>query len=207
VAIRIEQDKLFKLNRTHRSLWDGISKKMAEKGIKYTGVQCANKWKSLKRDYTAVIDHNAKSGNEPKKCKFYTELNQLYGNKPSTKPGFCLDSMGYKKSHSATTSTSESSSSASIPSTGTSGQPASSSTSSSPSTYPSSQTSSVMYRDLSPDSDQDKSEPKSKKCSPGRKTKSKRAKSPTKTGVDKFLIIWSKHRRMKKNDNENMRNF
>jgi hypothetical protein len=70
---------------------------MAEKGIKYTGVQCANKWKSLKRDYTAVIDHNAKSGNEPKKCKFYTELNQLYGNKPSTKPGFCLDSMGYKK--------------------------------------------------------------------------------------------------------------
>jgi hypothetical protein len=54
VAIRIEQDTLFKLNRTHRSLWDGISKKMAEKGIKYTGVQRANKWKSLKRDYTAV---------------------------------------------------------------------------------------------------------------------------------------------------------
>jgi hypothetical protein len=188
VAIRIEQDKLFKLNRTHRSLWDGISKKkMAEKGIKYTGAQGANKWKSLKRDYTAVIDHNAKSGNEPKKCKFYTELNQLYGNKPSTKPGFCLDSMGYKKSHSTTTSTSDSSSSASIPSTGTSGQPVSSSTSSSPSTYPSSQTSSVMYRDLSPDSDQDKSEPKRKKCSPGRKTKSKRAKSSTKTGVDKIL--------------------
>jgi hypothetical protein len=44
-----------------------------------------------------------------------------------------------------------------------------------------------MYRDLSPDSDQDKSEPKRKKCSPGRKTKSKRAKSPTKTGVDKIL--------------------
>ena len=158
MAIRIEQDKLFKLNRTHRSLWDGISKKMAEKGIKYTGVQCANKWKYLKREYTAVIDHNAKSGNESKKCKFYKELNQLYGNKPRTKPGFSFDSMGYKKSHSTTTSTSDSSSSASIPSTGTSGQPASSS-----STYPSSQTSSVMYGDLSPDSDQDESEPKRKK--------------------------------------------
>ena len=162
-------------------------KKMAEEGIKYTGVQCANKWKSLKREYTAVIDHNAKSGNEPKKCKFYKELNQLYGNKPSTKPDFSFDSMGYKKSHSTTTSTSDSSSSASIPSTGTSGQPASSSISSSSSTYPSSQTSSVMYGDLSPDSDQDESEPKRKKCSPGRKTKSKRAKLPTKTGVDKIL--------------------
>jgi hypothetical protein len=44
-----------------------------------------------------------------------------------------------------------------------------------------------MYGDLSPDSDQDESEPKRKKCSPGRKTKSKRAKLPTKTGVDKIL--------------------
>lgn len=91
-------------------------------------------------------------------CKFYKELNQLNGNKPSTKPGFSFDSMGYKKSHSTTTSTSDSSSSASIPSTGTFGQPASSS-----STYPSNQTSSVMYGDLSPDSDQDESEPKRKK--------------------------------------------
>lgn len=36
-------------------------------------------------------------------------------------------------------------------------------------------------------SDQDESEPKRKKCSPGKKPKSKRAKSPTKTGVDKIL--------------------
>lgn len=68
---------------------------MVEEGIQYTGVHCANKWKSFKREYSAIIDHNAKSGNEPKRCKFYTELNQLYDNKPSTRPGFSLDSMGY----------------------------------------------------------------------------------------------------------------
>jgi hypothetical protein len=39
-----------------------------------------------------TIDHNTKTGEAPKSCKYYSELNQLFGNKPSTKPDFTLHS-------------------------------------------------------------------------------------------------------------------
>lgn len=54
--------------------------------------QCSNKWKSLKRSYMETIDHNTKTGEAPKSCKYYSELNQLFGNKPSAKPDFTLHS-------------------------------------------------------------------------------------------------------------------
>lgn len=91
MSLRIEDDLQFQLSKTHKKLWDRISTKLAEKGYIYTGTQCQNKWKSVKREYRSVIDHNAKSGNEPKTCKFFDEMNNLYGNKPSTRPQFVLD--------------------------------------------------------------------------------------------------------------------
>ena len=60
--------------------------------IGVTSQQCSNKWKSLKRSYMETIDHNTKTGEAPKSCKYYSELNQLFGNKPSTKPDFTLHS-------------------------------------------------------------------------------------------------------------------
>ena len=60
--------------------------------IGVTSQQCSNKWKSLKRSYMETIDHNTKTGEPPKSCKYYSELNQLFGNKPSTKPDFTLHS-------------------------------------------------------------------------------------------------------------------
>ena len=60
--------------------------------IGVTSQQCSNKWKSLKRSYMETIDHNTKTGEAPKSCKYYPELNQLFGNKPSTKPDFTLHS-------------------------------------------------------------------------------------------------------------------
>ncbi|XP_038062977.1 uncharacterized protein LOC119733650 [Patiria miniata] len=39
-----------------------------------------------------TVDHNSKTGNDRKDCKFYNEFNELYGNKPSTKPAFVMDS-------------------------------------------------------------------------------------------------------------------
>ena len=60
--------------------------------IGVTSQQCSNKWKSLKQSYMETIDHNTKTGEAPTSCKYYSELNQLFGNKPSTKPDFTLHS-------------------------------------------------------------------------------------------------------------------
>lgn len=53
---------------------------------KKTPIQCENKWKDVKRKYTETKDHNNKSGNEPKNCKFYEELEEVLGEKPCIKP-------------------------------------------------------------------------------------------------------------------------
>ena len=84
---------MFKQNKTHTTLWNSISNDMEKQGyIGVTSQQCSNKWKSLKRSYMETIDHNTKTGEAPKSCKYYSELNQLFGNKPSTKPDFTLHS-------------------------------------------------------------------------------------------------------------------
>lgn len=65
---------------------------MKEKGYYYTGAQLSNKWKSIKREYKSTVDHNLKSGNSRKTCKFFDQLNNIYDTKPSTKPACVLDS-------------------------------------------------------------------------------------------------------------------
>lgn len=51
-----------------------------------TPIQCENKWKDIKRKYTETKDHNNKSGNDPKTCKFYDELEDVLGDKPCVAP-------------------------------------------------------------------------------------------------------------------------
>lgn len=92
VSLRIENDLKFEMMKTHKSLWDKISIKMKEKGYYYTGAQLSNKWKSIKREYKSTVDHNLKSRNSRKTCKFFDQLNNIYGTKPSTKPACVLDS-------------------------------------------------------------------------------------------------------------------
>ncbi|XP_060563242.1 uncharacterized protein LOC132722723 [Ruditapes philippinarum] len=92
VSMRIENDVKFHMQKTHSTLWDEISAVLKEKGYIFTGKQCSNKWKSLKRDYRAVVDHNSKTGSDKKTCKFFDDFNQLYGNKPSTRPSFTINS-------------------------------------------------------------------------------------------------------------------
>ncbi|KAL0098770.1 hypothetical protein PUN28_020726 [Cardiocondyla obscurior] len=51
-----------------------------------TSTQCENKWKDIKRKYMETKDHNNKSGNDPKTCKFYEEIEEVLGEKPCVKP-------------------------------------------------------------------------------------------------------------------------
>lgn len=56
---------------TYRKLWSNISAKMRLKGYEFTPPQISSKMDSLKRSYKCIKDHNAQSGNSPKKCDYY----------------------------------------------------------------------------------------------------------------------------------------
>ena len=49
----------FAKSKSHKTLWNMIAVKLREQGgIEVSGEKCANKWKSIKRDYRNCIDYN-----------------------------------------------------------------------------------------------------------------------------------------------------
>ncbi|XP_043285711.1 uncharacterized protein [Venturia canescens] len=76
-------------NKKSREVWASVAQKLSEtqpEWRKKTGVQCENKIKDIKRKYTETKDHNNKSGNDPKSCKFYEELDEILSEKPNITP-------------------------------------------------------------------------------------------------------------------------
>ncbi|CAL1680997.1 unnamed protein product [Lasius platythorax] len=72
-----------------RDVWSLISKDVIKTNPEWkqkTYIQCENKWKDIKRKYMETKDHNNKSGNDPKTCKFYKDLEEVLGEKPCVKP-------------------------------------------------------------------------------------------------------------------------
>lgn len=70
-----------------REVWSIISKKLNETTPEWkkTYIQCENKWKDIKRKYIETKEHNSKSGNNPKTCKFYDKLDEILSEKPCVK--------------------------------------------------------------------------------------------------------------------------
>ncbi|XP_011706493.1 PREDICTED: uncharacterized protein LOC105461681, partial [Wasmannia auropunctata] len=53
----------------------------------YTGKQCENKFKDVRRNYVKTKDNNVnKSGQDLQTCKFYDEMDATLGEKPLIKP-------------------------------------------------------------------------------------------------------------------------
>lgn len=90
---------LIKLWQDHESLfknsimknvevWRMISESLQKMNSNwiFNAVQCENKFKNLRRHYTATKDHNAQTGVQPKTCKFYNEMEEVLGMKPNVKP-------------------------------------------------------------------------------------------------------------------------
>ena len=59
---------------------------MRDTGVVADEGQCCNKWKSLKRSYKEVRDHNNKSGNDRKTHPFQKELDEVWLAKPNITP-------------------------------------------------------------------------------------------------------------------------
>lgn len=89
---RMKLEKEFSEARSHKTLWDKIAKELKSAGCLVTARQCENKYKSLKREYRATIDHNSRSGNDRKSCAFFEEFSELYGMKAGSRPKFTIGS-------------------------------------------------------------------------------------------------------------------
>ena len=94
VRARLAREDQFLGNKNHKTLWNSIRTELLNADIKVSVDQCLNKFKQIKRDWKACLDHNHKSGNDRKSCQFYDELNDIYGTKASTRPSFTMSTYG-----------------------------------------------------------------------------------------------------------------
>lgn len=64
------KDKFHSRKGTVKKYWEKIANRMQEKGYNVTGIKCSTKLQVLKRTYKSVVDHNNKSGNNPKEWEY-----------------------------------------------------------------------------------------------------------------------------------------
>ena len=90
VNTRLSMEKEFSERgiRSHKVLWAKVRDVLRENEVEVTSTQCINKFKQLKRDWRSVLDHNRKTGVEPKSCAFLDEFNSAYGCSASAKPDY-----------------------------------------------------------------------------------------------------------------------
>lgn len=72
-------------------MWQAITKELNGEGLKLTKQQIINKWKSLKKKYKEINDHNSKTGADRMDWKHKDVFDGAYGNKASTKLSVSFD--------------------------------------------------------------------------------------------------------------------
>ncbi|XP_036148167.1 trihelix transcription factor GTL1-like [Monomorium pharaonis] len=86
-SLRKEHNDLFKNDKIRKDIaWKKIAEFFKEKGYTYTAKQIENKWKNLRKNYMKIKDNNKKSGASLKKCKYFDEIEEIYGKSSSVQP-------------------------------------------------------------------------------------------------------------------------
>lgn len=83
---QVHEPKFADVNFKNKSVWETIAAEMKKQGYHPTAVQCANKWKQLKKSFVEVEDNKRATGRGKKTCKFYYELGNILGYKPGVNP-------------------------------------------------------------------------------------------------------------------------
>ncbi|KAK6191857.1 hypothetical protein SNE40_003441 [Patella caerulea] len=87
IQIYRSMESKFKTSVKKRNLWENIALDLESNGFKkYTWIQIKNKWNNLLLNYRKTVDHNNSTGNEPKRCPFYEELNEFLSCRPNISP-------------------------------------------------------------------------------------------------------------------------
>ncbi|XP_057658931.1 uncharacterized protein LOC130895575 [Diorhabda carinulata] len=67
---------------TQKKLWELVAKDMNKKDFFYTGAQCENKWKTLKRNYKNKLLKMDKTGSCKRQCPFEREIVEILSKRP-----------------------------------------------------------------------------------------------------------------------------
>ncbi|KYN14797.1 Uncharacterized protein C11orf61 like protein, partial [Trachymyrmex cornetzi] len=70
----------------HKSIYEKISERLADKNISFSPKQCMTKLTTMKRMYKKIKDHNSKSGNNRQTWQYYEQMEEIFGKKPWVKP-------------------------------------------------------------------------------------------------------------------------
>ena len=73
---------------TNKSVWKKLAGKMSEAGYSSSATNCSNRWKTLKASFQRTMKKNGVSGEGRHTCRFYSELSDILGHKPTTKPKY-----------------------------------------------------------------------------------------------------------------------
>ena len=103
LSLRKEMKSQFESSKSHTVLWTRIKKKLEEHGVKVTVTQVCSKFKTLKKEYKAVTDHNNISGNNKKEFKHMEYFADMFGQRAATKkPPHVIDSLEAKPAECST---------------------------------------------------------------------------------------------------------
>ncbi|XP_018301773.1 uncharacterized protein [Mycetomoellerius zeteki] len=79
---------------SHKKAWNEIAANMHTKGYNVSGKQCMTRINTMKRTYKTIKDHNAKSGNNTRRWKYYEIMENLLKEKPYMAPLATISSTG-----------------------------------------------------------------------------------------------------------------
>lgn len=71
---QVHEPKFADVNFKNKSVWETIAAEMKKQGYHPTAVQCANKWKQLKKSFVEVEDNKRATGRGRKPVSFITNL-------------------------------------------------------------------------------------------------------------------------------------
>ena len=76
----------------NKNIYDKLAAELTSSGYTRMGLQCREWIKKLKKDYKKTKDNLNETENKWKICKFYEQLSDILGDRPSTKPAIVINS-------------------------------------------------------------------------------------------------------------------
>ncbi|KAK1262425.1 Trihelix transcription factor GT-3b [Acorus gramineus] len=89
IAIRAELERDFKASKRNKTLWEGVSSKMKERGYRRSPDQCKCKWKNLVNRYKGKETSDPENGRH---CPFFDELHAIFTERAKTMHRALLES-------------------------------------------------------------------------------------------------------------------
>lgn len=89
IDLHVQYEPMFAKPTTKKKyVWGLIAAQLNSEDFEVTAEKAEQKWENITKTFRDTVDHNNRSGNAPKQCPYFDELQQAYGYRPNVKPVF-----------------------------------------------------------------------------------------------------------------------